>query len=157
MNFSEYLFQQMQKYHTKPSDTLILIFSSIVALATLVLIGLTISEKNQPNLLILSANIIILIVLLIIIIYIYFRIPKTNDRIQQIEHAIIINQNMIDNFSIDRKERILLLIEEVLTKTQSSKETEGLSRDDKFNELMNYLKTKPSAPSKDPLSNFESL
>ncbi len=38
MNFSECLFQQIQKYHTKPSDILVLIFTLVIALATLVLI-----------------------------------------------------------------------------------------------------------------------
>jgi hypothetical protein len=138
MNFSEYAFQQIQKYHTKSSDILILIFSGIVALATLVLIILNISEKMGSNVLLPSANIIILGALLFIITYVGVQIPKTNNRIHQVECVIVLNQNVIDGVTPQTKKEILELIKETL----NSKKGFFPDTASKFDKLMEILDPK---------------
>lgn len=160
MNFADCIFQQVQKYHTKPSDILILIFSGIVALATLVIIGqneygviLNEHDKTQPNLIISYANIIILIALIFVIFYVGRVIPKTNDRINLVEHAIIQNHTMIDSFTRERRETILTLIKEILhSKSSLFPQTEI-----KFDELMGLLNPKTLSHTKDALGNIRNM
>lgn len=140
MNFSEYVFQQIQKYHTKPSDILTLIFGITAAFIAIAALILAISKKN---ILFVDISSVILILLLSAIIFIYLKIPKFNTKIQQIEHAIILNQNMIDAKSSQLKETILVLIEAVLTKKKPTDETLAkLSTDEKFQKLLDILNSK---------------
>lgn len=153
MNFSEFVFQQIQKYHTKPSDILTLIFGITAAFIAIAALILAISKKN---ILFIDISSIILILLLSAIIFIYLKIPKSNTRIQEIEHEIILNQNMIDAKSPPHKERILILIEATLTKKKPTDETLAkMSADEKFQELISMLKPKKpdSSPNKDALGN----
>lgn len=135
MNFSEYVFQQIQKYHTKPSDILILVFSAIVAFATLYLIERDTSSNAQPNLLIPILEYGILGAIIFIITYVGVQIPKTNNRIHRVERAIILNQNVIDELTPPTKEEILKLVKETLNSKKGFLE----KITPKFDKLMGIL------------------
>ncbi|SHO44264.1 hypothetical protein NSIN_20282 [Nitrosotalea sinensis] len=135
MNFSEILLQYMQKYYTKPHETINLLFAMIAGFAALSAIIITLSEKIPDALSRIIAITFTPIMLLIAVLYVGKKAPKENKKVLEIEHAIMLNHDIIDGFNPLKRRRVLELIHPSLTEKNT---------DDKFNELMNILNSRTS-------------
>ena len=133
MNFSEILLQHMQKYYTKSTDLVTLLFAIISGFIAISAVELTLTEKISDPTLRIVGSIFTPVALLITIIYVSIVGPKNNDKVFQIEHAIILNQTLIDAYTEQKKKIVLELIQITFTKKNT---------DDKFKELIGILNSK---------------
>lgn len=133
MDFSEVLLQYVQKYYTKPHEIINLIFAIIAGLAALSATIITLSDKMSDGLSHILAITFTPVMLLGIVLYIGRNSPKENKKVLEVEHAIILNHDIIDGFNPLKRKRVFELINPSFTEKNT---------DDKFKELMDMLNSR---------------